>query len=81
MYQVYSIFLIVAEAQVVIDDDIAKLVFGSFLRPQNADLTWSLPHPQEMALMAIFPFCKAFPLSLEVLDCSLFLPCYLGSYL
>jgi hypothetical protein len=57
----------VAAAQVVIDDDIAKLVFGSFLPPQNADLTLEPLHPWEMALMPIFLFCKAFPaLSVEV---------------
>jgi hypothetical protein len=59
--------LIVVATQVVIDDDIVKLVFGSFLPPQNADRTLEPLHPWEMALMSIFLFCKAFPsLSIEV---------------
>jgi hypothetical protein len=53
----------VAAAQVLIDDDddMSKLVFGSFFPPpENLDLTWRLPQcVPEMA--AIFPsFVKLF---------------------
>lgn len=52
MYEVHTISLPVA-AQVVIDDDMSKLVFGSFFGPEN--LTSS-----PGAMMEYFTICHTF---------------------
>jgi hypothetical protein len=68
IHQVHSISLLVAAAQVVIDDDIAKLgLFGSFPPLKILTAPGAAVHPWRWSAGILFLFCKAFPaLSLVV---------------